>query len=57
MCEFVVMCFRINWFHNARFRAGKLYVVRQNPSMFEQGDGMSADPPFSVSGWQSWLTC
>ena len=37
--------FRINWFYNARFEGGKLYVLRVNPSQYEHADGMVANPP------------
>lgn len=37
--------FRVNWFYNARFAGGKLYVLRVNPSQYEHADGMVADPP------------
>ena len=37
--------FRINWFKNARFKEGKVYVVRLNPSMYHHKDGMKAEPP------------
>ena len=37
--------FRINWFKNARFKEGKVYVVRLNPSMYHHKDGMKAGTP------------
>ena len=40
--------FRINWFKNARFKEGKVYVVRLNPSMYHHKDGMKAGPPLQA---------
>jgi hypothetical protein len=40
--------FRVDWFYNARFSGGKLYVMRVNPSAYEQADGMLADPGLSA---------
>jgi hypothetical protein len=38
--------FRINWFVNARFGGGKVYVVRLNPDPYELADGeLVAGPP------------
>lgn len=36
---------RMNWAFNARFNAGKLYVIRFNPDIFEQADGMWSRVP------------
>jgi hypothetical protein len=40
--------FRINWFKNARFSQGKVYVIRLNPSMYSHKDGMLSFPPMKV---------
>ncbi len=37
--------FRVNWIVNARFRGGKVYVVRLNPDDYELSDGQHVQGP------------